>query len=61
MIAGNVFPSAPCIIIMGNYLSVPVVGVNTMAASNKSVGVAHHTIVPVNFDPEEPDDDEHDK
>jgi len=31
-----------------------------MAASNKSVGVAHHTIVPVNFEPEDPDD-EHDE
>jgi len=29
-----------------------------MAASNQSVGVAHHTIVPVNFEPEELDGDE---
>ena len=44
--------------IMGNYLGVPVVVGSTMAASNQSVGVAHHTIVPVNFEPEEYDHDD---
>jgi len=29
-----------------------------MAAQNRSVGVAHHTIVPVNFDPEDVDSGE---
>jgi len=32
-----------------------------MAASNQSVGVAHHTIVPVNFEPEEIEPDEEDE
>jgi hypothetical protein len=42
---------------MGNYLCVGGVGSSTMAASNQSVGVAHHTIVPVNFESEEGDGD----
>ena len=42
---------------MGNYLCVREVHWSTMAASNQSVGVAHHTIVPVNFKPGEADGD----
>ena len=37
---------------MGNYLSLHVLLVAVMAASNQTVGVDHVTVVPENFEPE---------
>jgi hypothetical protein len=44
--------------IMGNYLSLRRVGSIVMAVRETPVGIAHPTVVPENFEPEESDADE---
>ncbi len=40
---------------MGNYLSIHVLSLSVMAASNQTVGVDHVTVVPENFESDEED------
>jgi hypothetical protein len=58
MSEGYTGSSCRYIMIMGNYLSLRRVGSIVMAVRETPVGIAHPTVVPENFEPEESDADE---
>ena len=45
---------------MGNYIRVAVERSDTMAAKTPTVGIAHPTVRPTNFEPEEGDEERED-